>query len=269
MLRILGPKTRSGCGVKRRDFITIGSLGMGGLALPDLLRAEATNGTQRRHKAVIMIYLTGGPPHLDMVDLKPDAPSEIRGEFLPISTNVPGIQICELMPRLAAMQDKFINIRTLVGSDGGHTSYQCVTGQRRSGQPQAGHPELGSILSKLQGSVVRGIPVNLDLSMKMAHGPYNLPGPGFLGQSHAPFKPSGPTQADMIVPDVLVNRFDDRRQLLAGLDRVKRQADQKVFSVQADAFTQQALDVLTSNRLSEALDLSKGIPRSVRGTEKT
>jgi hypothetical protein len=261
VLKILGRKTRSGCGVNRRDFITIGSLGMGGLALPDLLRADAADGTQRRHKAVIMIYLTGGPPHLDMVDLKPNAPAEIRGEFLPISTKVPGIQICELMPRMAAMQDKFINIRTLVGSDGGHTSYQCVTGQHRSGRPQSGHPEIGSILSKIKGSVVRGVPANHDLSMKMAHEPYNLPGPGFLGQSHAPFKPTGPTQSDMIVPDVLVDRFDDRRQLLVGLDRVKRKMDQQGFPDQADAFTQQALEVLTSNKLSEALDLSKEDPK--------
>lgn len=261
MINILGSQSKSGCGVNRRDFLTIGALGMGGLTLPDLLRAEAAGEQGRRHKAIIMVYLTGGPPHLDIVDLKPEAPSEVRGEFAPIDTSVPGIQICELLPRMAAMQDKFINIRTLVGSDGGHTSYQCVTGQRRAGRPQSGHPELGSILSKIKGPVVRGVPVNLDLSMKMAHGPYNLPGPGFLGQSHAPFKPSGPTQADMIVPDVMVNRFDDRRELLNGLDRVKRGIDQNGFPEQADAFTQQALEVLTSSRLSEALDLSKEDPQ--------
>lgn len=261
MINILGSPTKSACGVRRRDFLTMGALGMGGLTLSDVLRAEATNGDGRQHKAIIMIYLTGGPPHQDIIDLKPDAPSEVRGEFSPIDTNVPGIQICELMPRMAAMQDKFINVRTLVGSDGGHTSYQCVTGQRRAGRPQSGHPELGSILSKIKGPIVRGVPTNLDLSMKMAHGPYNLPGPGFLGQSHAPFKPSGPTEADMIVPEILVNRFDDRRQLLNGLDRVKRNIDRSGFPDQADAFTQQALEVLTSNRLSEALDLSKEDPK--------
>jgi len=234
---------------------------MGGLGLPGLLRAEAAAEQPAPHKAVIMIYLTGGPPHQDILDLKPDAPAQIRGEFSPISTSVPGVQICELMPRMAAMQEKFINIRTLVGSDGGHTSYQCVTGHSRKGRPQSGHPELGSILSKIKRPVVRGIPVNLDLSMKMAHGPYNLPGPGFLGQAHAPFKPAGPVQSDMVVPEILVDRFDDRRQLLAGLDRVKRDIDQSGFPHQADAFTQQALEVLTSSRLSEALDLSKEDPK--------
>lgn len=261
MLNVWGSPMKSGCGVSRRDFITVGSLGVGGLTLPQLLRAEAGSGQDHRHKSVIMIYLTGGPPHQDMVDLKPDAPSEIRGEFSPISTNVPGIQICELMPRMAAMQDKFINIRTLVGSDGGHTSYQCVTGHRRSGRPRRGHPEIGSILSKIQGPVVRGVPANLDLSMKMAHAPYNLPGPGFLGQSYGPFKPDGPVQADMIVHDIQVGRFDDRRQLLSGLDRVRRNIDQSGFPNQSDAFTQQALDVLTSSKLSEALDLSREDPK--------
>ena len=261
MLSFLGSQTKSGCGVNRRDFMTIGGLGTCGLTLPRLLRADADRGPVRGHKSVIMIYLTGGPPHQDMVDLKPDAPSEIRGEFSPVSTSVPGIQICELMPRMAAMQDKFINIRTLVGSDGGHTSYQCVTGQRRAGRPPKGHPEIGSILSKIEGPVVRGVPVNLDLSMNMAHTPYNLPGPGFLGHSYAPFKPDGPVEADMILPDIQVGRFNDRQRLLAGLDRVRRDIDRSGFPDQADTFTQQALDVLMSNQLSEALDLSKEDPR--------
>src|SRR5438105_2405234 len=103
MLTIHGGRHRSFCDrVSRRDFLKIGGLAMGGLALPDLLRAEAQAGTRRPHKAVIMIYLPGGPPHLDLVDLKPDAPAEIRGEFKPIATNVPGIQVTEHLPRVAA-----------------------------------------------------------------------------------------------------------------------------------------------------------------------
>ena len=101
----------------RREFLTIGTLGLSGLSLADILRAEAASGVSN-HKSVIMIYLTGGPPHQDMVDLKPDAPSEIRGEFKPISTKLPGIQISELMPRTAAKLDKFVIIRSLEGSDG-------------------------------------------------------------------------------------------------------------------------------------------------------
>src|SRR3954463_4569598 len=101
MLTIFGPKTGRFCdGVSRRDFLKIGGLAMGGLSLPQILRAEAEAGIRSSHKAVIMVFLSGGPPHQDMVDLKPDAPAEFRGEFDPIRTKVPGIDICEHLPRL-------------------------------------------------------------------------------------------------------------------------------------------------------------------------
>ena len=261
MLTLWGHKRRFCDRVGRRDFLSIGSLALGGLTLPQLLQAEAAAGIRQSHKAIIMIYLTGGPPHQDMVDLKPDAPTEIRGEFSPISTNVPGIQVSELMPRLAGMMDKFIPIRTLVGSDGRHSSFQCVTGQPFANQPQGGWPELGSILSKLYGPVNPAIPPAIDLSMKMEHLPYNLPGSGYLGTAHAPFKPTGPSQSDMVLKDVSRSRFGDRRQLLAQLDDVRRNIDKSRFPDQADAFTQQALDVLTSNQLADALDLEKEDPQ--------
>ncbi|MFP6669987.1 MAG: DUF1501 domain-containing protein, partial [Pirellulaceae bacterium] len=261
MLTLWGHKRRFCDRVGRRDFLSIGSLALGGLTLPQLLQAEAAAGIRQSHKAIIMIYLTGGPPHQDMVDLKPDAPREIRGEFSPISTNVPGIQVSELMPRLAGMMDKFIPIRTLVGSDGRHSSFQCVTGQPFANQPQGGWPELGSILSKLHGPITPAIPPAIDLSMKMEHLPYNLPGPGYLGTAHAPFKPTGPSQSDMVLKDVSRSRFGDRRQLLAQLDDVRRNLDKSRFPDQADAFTQQALDVLTSNQLVDALDLEKEDPQ--------
>ena len=106
MLTIYGNRTRFCDGVSRRNFLKIGALGLGGLALPQILRAEAITGTRRQHKAVIMIFLPGGPSHQDMFDLKMDAQSEVRGEFNPISTKVPGIQICEHLPLLAAQMDK-------------------------------------------------------------------------------------------------------------------------------------------------------------------
>ncbi|MCH2125105.1 MAG: DUF1501 domain-containing protein [Pirellulaceae bacterium] len=261
MLNFCTRPSRRSQDISRRDFLAIGSLGIGGLSLPQLLRAEAAQGISHAHKAVINIYLTGGPPHQDMVDLKPDAPAEIRGEFSPVATNVPGIQICQHMPRLAQMMDKLINIRTLVGSDGRHSSFQCATGRPFANQPQGGWPELGSTLSRLQGPVRAGIPPTLDLSMQMEHQPYNLPGPGFLGQPHAPFKPTGPSKSDMVLPAVLVDRFHERHQLLAGLDSVKRGLDRSGFPQQADAFTQQALDVLTSSALADALDLEQEDPQ--------
>jgi len=123
MLNLFGPKQRFCDGISRRNFLRIGGLAMGGLALPDILRLEAQAGQKSpSHKAIIMVFLPGGPPHQDMVDLKPDAPKEMRGEFKPIDTNVTGIQICEHLPRLAGMMDKLAIIRSIVGCRDEHAS---------------------------------------------------------------------------------------------------------------------------------------------------
>jgi hypothetical protein len=242
--------------VSRRAFLTIGSLAMGGLSLPQLLHAEQQSGVKQSHKAVIMIYLTGGPPHQDMVDLKPDAPAEIRGEFKPIGTNVPGIQISELMPRVAAMMDKFAIIRSVVGAEDRHSSYQCVTGKRFRSQPQGVFPEIGSVLSKVCGPADASVPPAIDLSMHMQHLPYNLPGPGFLGAAHAPFKPSGESLQNMVLGGVSLDRLSDRNSLLGSLDQYRRRIDSQLASG-GQEMTERALGILTSSRLVEALDLSR------------
>ena len=263
MLTISGDAIRLCDRLPRRDFLTIGSLAVGGLTLPRLLRAEAQAGVRASHKAIIMVYLTGGPPHQDMVDVKPDAPVEIRGEFRPIATNVPGIQISELMPRVAAMMDKFAIIRSLVGAEDRHSSFQCATGRLFRSQPQGGWPEIGSVLSKLHGPVDPSVPPAVDLSMKMEHQPYNLPGPGFLGMAHTPFKPSGDAMNDMVLQGVSLDRLTDRGSLLASLDRFRRQADtQPAAAADADRFTEQALGILQSRRIVEALDLRRERPRT-------
>src|SRR5437870_11032413 len=130
MLTIYGHGLRYCDGVSRRGFLRIGGLGLGAgaLTLADLNRLEAAAGKPSSHKAVINIFLGGGPPHQDMFDLKMDAPNEIRGEFRPIATRVPGIQICEVFPRLAAHMDKAVVIRSMVGATGGHDAIQCTTG---------------------------------------------------------------------------------------------------------------------------------------------
>src|SRR5438552_10495819 len=140
MLSILGQSHRFCDRVSRRGFLQIGGLALGGLSLPQLLRAEAQSGIKRSHKSIIMIFLSGGPPHQDMVDLKPDAPVEIRGEFKPIRSNVPGIDLCELLPRLATRTDRIAIIRSLVGSEGRHAAFQCMTGRTTARQPQGGWP---------------------------------------------------------------------------------------------------------------------------------
>src|SRR3954464_994293 len=112
----------------RRSFLKIGAFGMGGLTLPQLLRAESAAGIKSSQKSVILIYLVGGPPHQDMFDLKPNAPQEIAGPWRPIATNVPGVQICEALPRLAKMMDKFILVRSLVGNQSDHDAIQVFNG---------------------------------------------------------------------------------------------------------------------------------------------
>src|SRR5262245_38844665 len=191
MLTIYGNSFRFCDGISRRNFLRIGALGLGGLALPQLLQAESQSGIRKSHKAIIMIYLPGGPPHQDMFDLKMDAPAEIRGEFKPISTNVPGFQICELLPGMAQMADKLAIIRSIVGSEGRHASFQCMTGWTVNGQPAGGWPSLGAVVSKLEGPVEPGTLPFISLSPHMKTSTWSDPGQaGFLGQAHAPFAPN-------------------------------------------------------------------------------
>ena len=277
MLKILHPATSSEklCnGVRRRDFLRIGSLALGGLSLRELLAAETQAGTKSSHKAVIMIYLVGGPPHQDMWDLKPNAPSEIAGPMRPTATNVPGIEICDLFPQLAQRADRYTLIRSIADSQADHDAYQCYTG-RRPGKtaPGGGWPQFGSIVAKVQGPVDRSVPAFGSLCYTCTHPPYNEPGPGFLGIGHLPFQSQGPTREDMILRGVTSDRLGDRRTLLASVDRIRRDIDQHNRLNGLDSITSQALDILTSSRLADALDLSKEDPKLVArygtGDEKT
>ena len=162
MLSILGSRDsrqRLCNGVTRRDVLRIGGLALGGLSLPQLLQLESQAATPRRSsKAVIMIYLCGGPPHQDMYDIKTEAPIEIRGPFNEIPTNVPGIRICEHLPRMAQVMDKLVPIRSMVGARDAHYSYQCMTGHHEQNVPAGGWPHFGSVVSQFQGPVHPGTP---------------------------------------------------------------------------------------------------------------
>jgi hypothetical protein len=264
MLTISGPKQRGFCdGVTRRDFLRIGALGLGGLALPDLLRAESQTGNGLGHKAVIMVFLAGGPPHQDMVDMKPDAPAEIRGEFNPIPTNVPGIDICEHLPRLAQMTDRLAILRTIVGARGEHAAVQCYTGYSDNESRLAGgRPSIGAILSKLQGPVRSDMPPFIGLSPRTQHVPWGDPGaPGYLGLKHAPFTPNGSDLENMKLQGVTLDRFGDRKSLLASFDHLRRDADADGSIDGMDSFQQRAFEILTSSRMVEALDFSREDPR--------
>ncbi len=273
MLNIFGDSRGKFCDqVSRRNFIKIGALGLGGLNLPQLLRAENSAGQGSSHKAIIMIYMPGGPPHQDMYDLKMDAPVEIRGEFKPISTSVPGIRICEHLPRIAKMADKCVFINSLVGSVGQHASFQCMTGRGPNNQPPGGWPELGSALSKLQGDPTQVSPAYVNLSPKMRHTPYNFGKNSFLGMGHTPFNPTGEIKKDMTLNGISLERLGDRRSLLQSFDQFRRDLDHSGMMHGLDSFNQQAFDVLTSSRLLDALNLEKEDPavreRYGKGTEK-
>ncbi len=267
MLTIFGKPHANGgyCdGVSRRDFLTVGgTLLGGGLMLPNLLAAEKRQGVTSSHKAVINIFLPGGPPHLDMWDLKPDAPVEVRGEFKPIKTSVPGIEICEHFPLIAKMMDKFAIIRSLSGSSGDHDAYQCMTGRKKDAAKPGFWPALGSWVSKLQGPADSAVPPHLSLMYPTGEPKWGYPGDGgFIGMAHAPFRLVGAKATEtksenMTLRGVTLEQLNDRVGLLKGFDAVERGLDRTGTMEGMDAYTRQAMDILTSTKLKEALDLSK------------
>jgi len=241
--------------------LQIGGLAMGGLSLPQILQAEQQQGIRRGHKAIINIFLPGGPPHQDMWDLKPNAPKEVRGEFDEISTNVPGIRIGDQFPRMAKMMDKFTIIRSMVGANGRHDAWQCQTGRANFGsQPAGGWPSMGSALSKLHGEVAKGVPPFVGLAPDCGHKEWGDPGTsGFLGPAHSPFLPAkaGGVKEDMKLNGINLDRLDGRRSLLTQFDQLRRDVDNTRHMEGLDAFNQQALSMLTSARFAEALDIEK------------
>ncbi len=270
MLNLFGQPARYCDGITRRSALRIGTFAFGATAftLADVFRAEAAakregSPTPSQHKAVINVFLGGGPPHQDMWDLKPDAPSEIRGEFKPINTKVTGLQIGECFPKIAAEMDKFAVIRSIVGAKGGHDAFQCTTGwPQNSLAPLGGRPSIGSFMAKVAGPVDPSVPAYIGLADKTGHMPWSDPGQhGFLGSTFGAFKPSGPDMANMKMTGANQTSLSDRKKLLAAFDDLKREADAGGQLRAADAHTQKAFDVLTSSKLMDALDLSKEDPK--------
>ena len=262
MLTIFGQKQRFCDGVSRRNFLQIGAFTFGAtsLTLADVLRAESRAGTtSNRHKAVINIFLGGGPPHQDMWDIKTEAPAEIRGEFKPIATKVPGIQIGEVFPEIAARMDKCVVVRSVVGAGGGHDAFQCMSGWPQSNmRSMGGRPSLGAVAAKVQGPVDPSVPPFVGLAARTGHMPWSdAGGPGYLGASYAAFKPDGPGMANLTLRGASVETLADRRRLLSSFDGLRSDLDSSGTYKTVDAITERALGVLTSSKLVEALDLSK------------
>ena len=263
MLTIPGHSNRFCDGLSRRNFLRIGALGMGGLALPQLLRAEAASGLRSGQKAVIMVYLPGGPPHQDTFDLKLDAPAEIRGEFRPISTNVPGTQICEHLPRLARIADQYAIIRSISDAVDDHSDFMCQTGRRKNSQPPGGWPTFGATVSRVLGPADPAVPAFVGLEPRMQHRPYNAATAGYAGVSHDAFRPAADAKSDMVLNGITTGRLSDRRALLTAFDRYRRDVDSSGLMAGLDGFNQQAFGMLTSSRLLEALNVEKE-PAAIR-----
>lgn len=245
MLKIRVGSSSSYCdGVNRRSFLKLGAMTIGGLTLADLYRAEALAGTGSSNKSIINVHLSGGPSHQDMWDLKPQAAAEFRGEFNPIATNVPGLEICEHFPKLATMGEKFAVIRSIVGSAGEHSNHQTHTAYHtRDLRNAGGRPALGSVISKMQGEGSGGAPAFVS---------YSGGEPGYLGPVFKPFQPMGGSLR--LANGMTAERLDNRTNLLSSLDKIRRDADTSGQMNALDSFTRRAVDVVTSGKVADALD---------------
>lgn len=256
MLNLTGHAQPFCDGLSRRSFMSIGSLAVGGLTLADVLRAEQTTGRKLGHKATIMVYLSGGISHQDTIDLKPDAPAEVRGEFNPISTNLPGVLIGEHLPKLAQCMDRYAIIRSVVGQQDEHTSFQNLTGFPMNQAQREKIPNFGSVVSHVQGQTDSVTPPFVDLFPTMQHRPYNAMNAGYLGTRNDQVKADGEDIASMKLRFISSDQFTHRRELLRQFDELRQtELTQRIRGM--DEVYGRAFDVLTSSRLVDALDISK------------
>ena len=256
--------------ISRRSFLEVGSLALGGLSLSNLLRFRAhakESGQQIDDTSVILIWLQGGPSHMETYDLKPNAPLEYRGEISPISTVVPGIQISELLPLHAKVADRFVLIRSIAHGYGNHAG---GTGRFLSGynplrvlDAQAQYPCLGPVVSKmLDGRRDPAMPRYVANVQNVYGG-----GSASLGRAYLPFVVGGdPNAPDFKVANVslapnLKDRLADRRALLGAVDGLRREVDGSGLMESMDKFNQEAASLLTSEKAREAFDLSKEDPK--------
>jgi len=261
MLTLWGARQRFCDGITRRGFLKIGAFGAG-LTLAEMLRARSQagvqvgNGKSSSNKSAIMIYLPGGPSHMDMYDLKPEAPAEFRGEFKPIPTNVPGIQICEHMPLQARLFDKLAVVRSIVSVDE-HSDSLVTTGYSENVNRLAPHPSFGAVVSKLRETGSNAIPPFVSLrGMSIGQEP------GYLGVAHRAFTPDGPGLQNLrLAGGVDAPRMEDRKSLLGSFDDVRRDIDASGTMRGLDSFTARAFDMVASGNVRKALDLTREDPR--------
>jgi len=251
--------------ISRRNFLKIGAMSAG-LTLADLLRlrAEGNSDPTKFGKSVIMVYLGGGPSHIDTYDLKPDAPVEYRGEFRPIATNVPGVQLCELFPKQAAIFDKLAVIRSVIAT-AEHSDSTVTTGFTEAVNRTAHHPSIGAVISKLRNQAGTGVPPFVSLPTQNGT-LFEAPGdyPGYLGIAHRPFTPQGEGLKDLRqLTDVNAERMGERRSLLTSFDSLRRDLDTSSVMEGLDSYKSRAFEMVTSGAVRKALDLSLEDPKTV------
>jgi len=265
------------CGgpISRRSFLTLGTLGVTGLSLGDVMRLRASEGrTAAPETSVIFIWLAGGPPHLDMYDMKPDAPEGYRGQFDPIRTNVPGIDVCELMPLHARCADKYTLIRSIshTFNDHGGGSKRVMTGRipRTPTETINDSPAVTTIVAKMREQIDVGLPNCISGVDAGNHAPNQYAqGAAYLGPRYLPFIMAGdPSRPEFQIRNVsldaaMAQRLDDRLRLQRGFDLLRREIDSTGTMGAMDRYDQQALSLMTSPHARAAFDLSSE-PRAVR-----
>jgi hypothetical protein len=250
-------------GLTRRSALRVGALAFGGLSLGNLLRLRAESPARgaAKAKSVIMIHLSGGPSHLDMYDMKPDAPSEYRGEFHPIATNIAGTEICELMPRQSQIADKFAILRGVPLSHL-HTANEFYSGYpwqespRASVPGEAQRPALGSVVSRVRGggsALPTYVSLNNHVDWERAY---------YLGLAHEPFRVGGgnarePMENMVLRKEISTRRLECRKDLLHAFDTLRRDIDATGVIKGVDAFQAKALEIVVSAQVRDAFDLAK------------
>lgn len=252
----------------RRGFLQAGFLALGSLGLGDLLRLRAAaRDESNSDTSIILIWLQGGPSHMETYDLKPQAPVDYRGEMRPIRTNVPGMEICELLPLHARVADKFTIIRSIshgfANHAGGAGRFLSGRDPLRPLDPISQFPTIGTVVNRVQESRDVGVPNYVANANRVYGG-----GSSYLGESTLPFVVgSDPNAENFSVPNLgvsgtLKNRLDDRVQLLKSFDDMQRDLDRSGSLAAMDKFNDRALSLLTSDRAKQAFDISQEDPQT-------
>lgn len=267
MFDVLGRAFQNCDGVTRRDVLKVGALAVGGFGLPDLLRLKAAeSGGAVKETAVIQIFCGGGPSHIDMYDMKPHAPAEVRGEFQEISTNVPGIRISDQLPLQAKVMDRFAVVRSVAHSTAAHgiASQWILTGHNPLRVTKDNvFPSCGSIVAKMRGPNRPDMPAYMSVPRRISFG-----SAAYLGAAYNPFTTGkNPNDDDYYVRNlkpvegITLERLGSRRDLLNGFDQMRRDVDLNGDLKGMDSFYRDAMGMITSNRAAKAFDIKSEDPK--------